>query len=103
MIHACIHISTLAFAVIVVCPFYYIVLFVEFKESSYSVVEDDSIFNVTLVKQGNLMQDILVFIIPIPGIAKCKQFLQCSCIIISVYLAIRVETGLGHFVWVNLD
>ena len=72
MIHACIHISTLAFAVIVVCTFYYIVLFVEFKESSYSVVEDDSIFNVTLVKQGNLMQDILVFIIPIPGITKCK-------------------------------
>ena len=61
-----------AFTVIVFCPFYYVVLFVEFKESSYSVVEDDSIFNVTLIKQGNLMRDILVFIIPIPGIAKCK-------------------------------
>ena len=72
MIHACIHISTLAFAVIFVCPFYYIVLFVEFKESSYSVVEDDSIFNVTLEKQGSLMLDILVFIIPMPGITKCK-------------------------------
>ena len=47
-------------------------VFVEFKESSYSVVEDDSMFNVTLVKQGNPMQDILVFIIPVPGTAKCK-------------------------------
>ena len=48
----------------------------DFKESSYSVVEDDSIFNVTLVKQGNPMQDILVFIIPIPGTVKCKYLFK---------------------------
>ena len=42
----------------------------EFKESVYSVVEDDGIYNVTVVKQGRSLQDIVVNIIPAPETAK---------------------------------
>ena len=46
----------------------------EFKESSYSVIEDEQVFNVTLVKQGDPGQDIPVSIVPIvtAGTATCK-------------------------------
>ena len=47
----------------------------EFKEISYSVIEDEQVFNVTVVKQGDPGQDILVSIIPIvntAGTARCK-------------------------------
>lgn len=44
----------------------------EFKDSTYSVVEDVSAFNVTVVKQGNSMQDILVNIFPSPETARCE-------------------------------
>lgn len=43
---------------------------VEFKESSYAVIEDVSIYNVTVVKQGISMQDIDVYIIPTPETAR---------------------------------
>lgn len=44
---------------------------VEFKESIYSVIEDVSIYNVTVVKKGYSMQNITVTIIPFPEMAKC--------------------------------
>ena len=43
---------------------------VEFRENVYSVVEDIGIYNVTVVKQGNSLQDIVVNIIPAPETAK---------------------------------
>lgn len=44
----------------------------EFKETAYSVIEDDRLFNVTLIKQGNSRQDIVVSIIAVAGDARCK-------------------------------
>ena len=47
---------------------------VEFKDSAYSVIEDQKDFNVTLVRQGEPGQDIVVSIIPnvSGGTALCK-------------------------------
>lgn len=50
----------------------YVGVTVEFKESIYSVIEDVSVYNVTVVKRGNSMQNIVVQIIPSPETAKCK-------------------------------
>ena len=44
----------------------------EFKETAYSVIEGDRVFNVTLVKQGDPGQNIAVAIIPVNGLARCK-------------------------------
>ena len=46
----------------------------EFREVAYAVVEDVSVFNVTLVKQGDFREDITVAIIPEPGSARCKYY-----------------------------
>ena len=43
---------------------------VEFKEDMYSVMEDDSVYNVTLVMRGNLTQTITVRIIPVSATAR---------------------------------
>ena len=43
---------------------------VEFREAAYSVIEDELFFNVTLVKQGDPGQNIVVGIIPVPGSAR---------------------------------
>ena len=47
-------------------------MLIEFSEATYSVIEDVSVFNVTLVKQGDPAQNIQVGIIPVPGSARCK-------------------------------
>ena len=46
---------------------------VEFKESTYSVIENQMVFNVTLMRQGEPGQDIVVFILPntSAGTARC--------------------------------
>ena len=44
----------------------------EFKERSYSVVEDNRIYNVTVIKQGNSMQNITVNILASSGTARCE-------------------------------
>ena len=44
----------------------------EFKDASYSVIEDEAVFNVTLVKQGDPGQSITVGIIPLPGEARSQ-------------------------------
>ena len=41
----------------------------EFKEDTYSVIEDDRIYAVTLVKRGNITRNITVRILPISGTA----------------------------------
>ena len=41
----------------------------EFKEDKYSVIEDDGVYAVTLVKQGNATQSFTVRIIPFSGTA----------------------------------
>ena len=48
----------------------------EFKDSTYSVIEDQKIFNVTLLRQDEPGQDIVVSIIPNTdgGTARCKIF-----------------------------
>lgn len=45
---------------------------IEFKEKTYSVIEDVSVYNVTVVKKGNSMKDIEVNIFPSPETAKCE-------------------------------
>lgn len=45
----------------------------EFRETTYSVIEDVSVFNVTLVKQGDPGQNFAVNVFPISGSARCKQ------------------------------
>ena len=49
-------------------------MLVEFKDSAYSVIEDQRVFNVTLVRQGEPGQDIVVSILPNTraGTARCK-------------------------------
>ena len=44
----------------------------EFTEVAYSVIEDEAVFNVTVVKQGDPGQNILVGIIPLPGSARSQ-------------------------------
>ena len=46
----------------------------EFSQSAYSVIEDQWVFNVTLVRQGEPEQDILVSILPVTtaGTARCE-------------------------------
>lgn len=51
---------------------------IEFKDLEYSVVEGDRIYNVTVVKQGEPGEDIVVTISPIPDSsgpfpAMCKK------------------------------
>ena len=50
---------------------------IEFKDLTYSVVEDDQIYNVTIVKQGEPRPGaaIEVSIIPIPDSAECKRMI----------------------------
>jgi len=48
---------------------YKIGIVVEFKDDSYSVIEDDGLYAVTLVKQGNITQTFTVRIIPFSGTA----------------------------------
>ena len=48
-------------------------MLVEFREAAYSVIENEAFFNVTLVKQGDPGQDIVVGIIPVPGTARRKR------------------------------
>lgn len=47
---------------------------VEFKDTVYSVIEDETVFEVTLVKQGDPGQSITVSILPneTVGTARCK-------------------------------
>lgn len=52
--------------------YYYTGIIVEFKESIYSVIEDERIYNVTVTKQGVSMQEIVVNIFPSPETAKCE-------------------------------
>ena len=42
----------------------FIEVFIEFKDLTYSVVEDVRIYNVTIVKQGEPGEDIPVLILP---------------------------------------
>ena len=51
---------------------FHVGIIVEFKESIYSVIEDVSIYNVTIVKKGNSNQNITVRIIPSPETARCE-------------------------------
>ena len=44
----------------------------EFRETSYSVIENVGVFNVTLVKQGDPGQRVVVNVFPISGSARCK-------------------------------
>ena len=48
----------------------YVGVVVEFKENAYSVIEDDSVYNVTVIKQGNSLQNIVVNIFPTPETAR---------------------------------
>ena len=53
-------------------------MFIEFKELTYSVVEDVSIYNVTIVRQGEPGKEIEVSIVPTPDptsldSAQCKR------------------------------
>ena len=41
-------------------------MFIEFKDSAYSVVEGDRFYIVTLVKQGEPREDLVVSIFPSP-------------------------------------
>ena len=43
---------------------------VGFKETVYSVIENDSVYNVTVIKEGNSLQDIVVNIFPTPESAR---------------------------------
>ena len=44
--------------------FFYHLVSIEFKDSAYSVVEDLHVYNVTIVKQGEPTEDIVVLIVP---------------------------------------
>ena len=51
---------------------------IEFKDSAYSIVEDLRFYNVTIVKQGEPAEDIVVLIVPTtdptsPDHAECKR------------------------------
>ena len=59
---------------------YFIILevFIEFRDLTYSVVEDDRIYNVTIVKQGEPGEDIVVTLLPTTdptssNSAECKR------------------------------
>lgn len=41
-----------------------ILVSIEFKDSAYSVVEDLHVYNVTIIKQGEPTEDIVVLIVP---------------------------------------
>ena len=48
----------------------------EFSQSAYSVIEDERVFNITVVRQGEPGQDIVVSILPDTdpnaGTARCE-------------------------------
>ena len=53
-------------------------MFIEFQDLTYSVVEDEEIYNVTIVKRGEPGEDIQVLILPNPdptsaNSAACKR------------------------------
>ena len=39
-------------------------MFIEFRELTYFVVEDDRIYNVTILRQGEPGEDIVILVIP---------------------------------------
>ena len=53
-------------------------VFIEFRNLTYSVVEDDLIYNITIVRQGEPRENIVIAIIPGPDptsfdSATCKR------------------------------
>ena len=39
-------------------------MFIEFRDLTYSVVEDNRIYNVTILRQGESGEDIVILVIP---------------------------------------
>ena len=62
-------------------------MFIEFKDPAYSVVEDDLIYEVTIVKQGEPQEEIVVSIFPI---ADPTAFDTADCKRTTIYLKVAV-------------
>jgi len=69
------------YKVVFICSILCAGVVVEFKETNYSVLESDRVFNVTLVKQGNPEQDIVVYICTKDNTTNGKSIADFACII----------------------
>ena len=63
-------------------------MFIEFKELSYSVVEDVGTYNVTIVRQGEPGKEIEVSIVPNPDSTSFDSA-ECKTMAISLIVALQ--------------
>lgn len=65
-------------------------VFIEFKDLAYSLIEGDRVYQVTIVKQGEPGENIVVLIIPEVETAECKRLAIQLKVSVVVFLAYKL-------------